>query len=141
MKRFVRLVCLLVAVATLVAIPAYAQENAVRASNQLSSYRAYCTKNSSTSLSVTYQVLGTDAMDEIGDNTVKVQYSSDQENWTTAKTFQKASYTSMTDTDTGYHSGVLTCTVPSGKYYRAYVEFYAEKDGSFSERYYYTQII
>ena len=141
MKRFVRLACLLVAVATLVAIPAYAQENAVRASNQLSSYRAYCTKNSSTSLSVTYQVLGTDAMDEIGDNTVKVQYSSDQENWTTAKTFQKASYTSMTDTDTGYHSGVLTCTVPSGKYYRAYVEFYAEKDGSFSERYYYTQII
>ena len=141
MKRFVRLACLLVAVVTLVAIPVYAQENAVRASNQLSSYRAYCTKNSSTSLSVTYQVLGTDAMDEIGVNIVKVQYSSDQENWTTAKTFQKASYTSMTDTDTGYHSGVLTCTVPSGKYYRAYVEFYAEKDGSFSERYYYTQII
>ena len=141
MKRFVRLVCLLVAFATLVAIPAYAQENAVRASKHLSSYGAYCTKNSSTSLSVSYQVLGTDAMDEIGVNTVKVQYSSDQVNWTTAKTFQKASYTSMTDTDTGYHSGVLTCTVPSGKYYRAYVEFYAEKDGSFSERYYYTPII
>lgn len=141
MKRFIRLICLLMVFATLAAVPAYAQEQSARASNHISSYRAYCTKNSSTSLSVIFQILGTDTMDEIGVTTVKVQYSSDQTNWTTAKTFYKSSYPSMTDTNTGYHSGVLTCTVPSGKYYRAYVEFYAEKDGGFSERYYYTEII
>ena len=141
MKRFIRLLCLLVVFASLAAIPAYAQEQSARASNEISTYRAYCTKNSSTSLSVSFQIMGTDTMDEIGVTTVKVQYSSDQTNWTTAKTFYSSSTSGMTDTDTGYHAGVLTCTVPSGKYYRAKVTFYAEKDGSFTERTYTTGII
>ena len=80
-------------------------------------------------------------MDEIGAKTIKVQYSSDQVNWTTAKTFTKANYSSMKATDTAFHAAELSCTVPSGKYYRAYVEFYAEKDGGSAERYYYTAII
>ena len=141
MKRFIRLVCLLVVFATLAAVPAYAQEQTARASAYLSSYVAYCTKNSATSLSVSFQVLGTDAMDEIGVTTVTVQYSTDQVNWTTHKTFSSSSNSSMIDTNTGYHDGVLTCSVPSGKYYRAKVTFYAEKDGGFAERYYTTGII
>ena len=47
----------------------------------------------------------------------------------------------MTDTNTSSHSAVLTATVPSGKYYRAYVEFYSAKGNGFAERYYYTEII
>ena len=141
MKRFIRLICLLVVFASLATIPAYAQEQSTRASAYLSSYRAYCTLNSSTSITVFYQVVGTGIMDEIGAKKVKVQYSSDQVNWTTAKTFYQSSYSDMTDTNTGSHTHTLTCTVPSGKYYRAYVEFYSEKDGGFSERYYYTPVI
>lgn len=141
MKRFVRLVCLLLVFASLATIPAYAAENSARASLYLSSYRAYCSKISSTSVSVSYQVIGTSTMDEIGANTIKVQYSSDQVNWTTAKTFKKANYPSMIDYDTGAHGGVLYATVPSGKYYRAYVEFYAAEGNGFAERYYYTEII
>lgn len=141
MKRFIRLVCLLVVVASLTAIPAYAQEQSERASDYLSSYMASCTKISSTSVGVSYLVIGTGTMDEIGANVVKIQYSSDKVNWTTAKTFYKSSYTQMTDTNTSSHSAVLSATVPSGKYYRAYVEFYSEKNGGFSERYYYTEII
>ena len=141
MKRFLRLVCLLVVFATLAAIPAYAQEATPRASTELSSYRAYCTKKTSTSVVVSYQVIGTDALDEIGANTIKVQYSSDGVNWTTARTFRKANYPSMVDSNTSMHGGELTATVPSGKQYRAYVEFYGEKDGSFTERYYYTAVI
>ena len=141
MKHFIRLVCLLVVFATLAAIPAYAQEQSTRASDYLSSYGAYCTKISSTSVGVSYLVIGTGTMDEIGANMVKIQYSSDQVNWTTAKTFYKSSYPEMTDTNTGSHSAVLSCTVPSGKYYRAYVEFYSAKGNGFAERYYYTEII
>ena len=141
MKRFLRLVCLLVVFATLAAVPAYAQEQSTRASSYLSSYLAYCTKNSSTSLTVTFQVLGTGIMDEIGASKVKVQYSSDKVNWTTAKTFLKADYPSMTDTDTGSHASTLTCTVPSGKYYRAYVEFYSAKGNGSGMQFYYTEII
>ena len=141
MKRFIRLICLLVVFATLAAVPAYAQEQTARASAYLSSYRAYCIKNSSTSLSVSFQVLGTDTMDKIGVTTVQVQYSTDQTNWTTAKTFYDSSTSGMTDTNTGFHAGILTCTVPSGKYYRAKVTFYARKDSGFAERYYTTGII
>ena len=65
----------------------------------------------------------------------------DSDTVATYRTFKSSSYSSMMDTDTGYHSGVLTCGVPSGKYYRAKVTFYAGKDGGFSERYYTTGII
>lgn len=141
MKQFLRLVCLLVVFATLAAIPAYAQEVTPRGSNELSSYGAYCTKKSSSSVVVSYQVLGTTALDEIGVNTVKVQYSSDGVNWTTAKTFSKSVYTSMVNYGVSAHGGTLTASVPSGKQYRAYVEFYGEKDGSSTTRYYYTPVI
>lgn len=141
MKRFVRLICLLVVFASLAAIPAYAQEQSSRASDYLSSYLAYCTKPDSTTVNVSFLVVGTGIMDEIGANTVTVQYSSDQSNWSTAKTFYKSSYPSMTDTNASAHSTVLSCTVPSGMYYRAKVTFYSAKNGSFSERYYITEII
>lgn len=141
MKRFIRIICLLVVFAAITAIPAYAQEQSNRASSYLSAYRAYCTKPSSTSVTVSFHVIGTRIMDEIGATTIKVQYSSDRTNWTTAKTFTKASYSSMTETNTGAHASELTCTVPSGKYYRAKVTFYAEKDGGFAERDYTTEII
>ena len=141
MKRLIRLICLLLVFTSLSSIPAYAQENSARASLYLSSYRAYCTKVSSTSVGVSYQVIGTGGMDEIGANKIKVQYSTDKVNWTTAKTFYKSTTPSIVDYDTSMHAGVVYATVPSGKYYRAYVEFYAEKDGGFSERYYYTEII
>ena len=63
MKRFLRLVCLLVVFATLAAVPSYAQEITPRGSNELSSYRAYCTKTASTTVVVSYQVIGTDIID------------------------------------------------------------------------------
>ena len=141
MKRFLRLVCLLVVFAILAAVPSFAQEPTPYASRELSAYRAYCTKISSTQVVVSFQVIGTDALDEIGANTIKVQYSSDGANWTTAKTFRKANYPSMVDSNTSMHYGEYTATVPSGKQYRAYVEFYGEKDGNSTTRFYYTAII
>lgn len=141
MKRFTRIVCLFLVFASLATIPAYATENSNRASDYFSAYRAYCTKTTSTTVVVSFHVIGARGMDEIGVNTIKVQYSSDQVNWTTAHTFRKADYPSMIDYNTGMHAGELSCTVPSGKYYRAEVTFYAAKDGGFGERYYTTGII
>lgn len=138
MKRFSRLICLVVVFAMLAAIPAYATEASARASIYFSSYRAYCTKTSSTELTVSFMVVGTGEMDEIGASKIKVQRSSDGENWTTVKTFNKADYPNMTDTNTGGHGSTVSCTVASGYYYRAYVEFYAANSNGFGERYYYT---
>ena len=141
MRRFIRLVCFFLVFATLAAVPTFAQAAEPRASKELSSYGAYCTKKTSTTVVVSFQVLGTTGLDEIGANTIKVQYSSDGVNWNTAKTFRKADYPSMVDHNTGFHGGTLTATVPSGMQYRAIVEFYGEKDGSFTERIYYTPVI
>lgn len=141
MKRFIRLVCLLLVFTSLAAIPAYAQENSARASAYLNAYGGYCTQTSSTTVVVSYQVIGTSSMDEIGANTVTVQYSSDQVNWTTAHTFYKSSNPGMTINNRAVYATDLYCTVPAGKYYRAKITFYAEKDGGFAERYYTTDII
>lgn len=141
MNRLIRVVCLLLVFASLASFPAYAQEQSTRASSYLSSYRAYCTKTSSTTVVVSFQVVGTGGMDEIGAKTIKVQYSSDQVNWTTAKTFNSSNYSSMIDYNTSMHGAELSCTVPSGKYYRAEVTFYASKGNGFGERYYTTGII
>ena len=141
MKRYIRLVCLILVFAILAAVPVCAQEQSARASEYLSSYRAYCTRTSTTTLEVSFHVVGTSRMDEIGANMIKVQYSSDQVNWTTARTFYKSVYTSMVDYNTSAHAAEISCVIPAGKYYRAIVEFYSEKDGGFSERTYTTGII
>ena len=141
MKRFIRVICLLLTISMLCAIPAYAQEQESRGSSYIATYRAYCTRTSATTLVVSFIVTGMGIMDEIGANMIKVQYSSDQVNWTTARTFTKDVYTRFVDYNTSAHAAEVTCVIPAGKYYRAYVEFYAKKDGAIAERYYYTDII
>lgn len=141
MKKFIRFVCLLVVMATLVAAPAYATEQTERASIYFSSYRAYCYAASSTKIEVNFYVVGAGIMDEIGASQILVQRSSDRTNWTTVKTFSRGNYSDMIDTNTGAHGATLSCTVASGYYYRAYVTFYAEKDSGYGKKYYYTEII
>jgi len=138
MKKFIRFVCLILTFVILATIPAYATEQSARASNYFSSYRAYCTKISSTSLGVSFHVIGAGPMDVLGASQVKVQRSSDGENWTTIKTFDKATYSNMTDTNTGSHAAVLYCTITSGYYYRAVVTFYAKNSVGTGYKAYYT---
>ena len=141
MKKFVRIVCLLVVVTTLVAIPAYATEQSERASLYFSAYRAYCYAASSTKIEVNFYVVGAGVMDELGASRILVQRSSDQTNWTTVKTFSRAYYSDMIATNRGTHGATLSCNVDSGYYYRAYVTFYAENSSGYGEKYYYTEVI
>lgn len=138
MKRFVRVVCLVIVASMLMAIPAYAEDQAQRASNYFSSYKAYCFESSSTELGVYFSVVSVRTMEELGASLVKVQRSSNGTDWTTIKTFNKASYSQMTDTNTAFHGTTLYCTKTSGYYYRAYVEFYAKNSAGTGYLYYYT---
>ena len=141
MKKFVRIICFLLVVSTLVAIPAYATEQSERASLFFSAYRAYCYAASSTKIEVNFYVVGASIMDELGASRILVQRSSDQTNWTTVKTFSSANYGDMIATNRGTHGATLSCTVASGYYYRAYVTFYAKNSSGYGEKYYYTEII
>lgn len=138
MKRFARIVCLIIVFSIFMAIPAYATEQTQRASSYFSSYRAYCNKESATVLRVYFSVLGAGIMDELGTSTIKVQRSSDGTNWTTMRTYTKEDYPQMIDTDATFHSGYVTYPATSGYYYRAHVTFYAKDSSGTGKLYYYT---
>lgn len=138
MKRFTRIISLILVFIMVAAIPAYAQEQSARASSYFSSYRAYCTKLSPTSLGVSFLVIGADYMDVIGASEIKVQKSLDGESWTTVRTLSMANYSNMTDTNTGAHGSTVSCTVASGYYYRAVITFYAKKGIGTAYHTYYT---
>ena len=138
MKRFVRIVCLVLVFSMTIAIPAYASEQSQRASNYFSSFKAYCYASSSTELAVYFKVFATGTMDELGASIVKVQRSSNGTDWTTVKTFTKESYSQMKGTNTVAHATTLYCTKTSGYYYRAYVEFYAKNSTGTGYYDYYT---
>ena len=141
MKRFTRILCLVMALSMIVAVPTYASEQSQRASYYFSSYKAYCYTSSSGQLAVYFRIVATDTMDKLGASSVKVQRSSDGTNWSTVTTFTKASYPQTKDTNTGMHATTLYCAKSSGYYYRAQVEFYAKNSSGTSYHYYTTEKI
>lgn len=141
MKKFVRVMCLLLAITALVAVSAYASEQSERASLYFSAYRAYCYAASSTKIEVNFAVIGAGIMEELGASQILVQQSSDRTNWTTVKTFSRDNYSDMIATNRGTHGATLSCDVAAGYYYRAYVTFYAKNSSGYGKKYYYTEII
>ena len=138
MKRFARMVCLIIVFSLIAAVPTYASEQSQRASDFFSSFKAYCYASSSTQLAVYFKVVAVDTMDELGASVVKVQRSSNGSDWETVKTFTKESYSQMTYSNTGMHATTLYCAKTSGYYYRAYVTFYAKNSTGTGKYYYYT---
>ena len=139
MKRFARLICLVMVFTLLAAIPAHAAETSARASDYFASYRAYVTKLSSTELGVAFHVVCVSRMDEVGVSRIRVQRSSDGTNWTTVHTFNKSAYTNMTDTNTYSHGSTVSCSITPGYYYRAIVDFYAKNSSGSAAHFYYTE--
>lgn len=138
MKRFVCIICLVMVLSMIVAIPAYASEQSQRASNFFSSFKAYCYESSSSQLAVYFRVVATGTMNKLGASVIKVQRSSDGDDWETVNTFTKESYPQMICENTGMHATTLYCAKTPGYYYRAYVTFYAKNSTGTGIYYYYT---
>lgn len=139
MKHLLKLICLIVIIAMVITTPAYAAEQSQRASDYFSAYKAYCYKVSSTDLRVYFSVNATGYMNILGANSITLQRSSNGTDWTTIKTFTKASYPQMVDTNAHFHSGYVSYRPTTGYYYRALVEFYAKNSTGSSYLYYYTE--
>lgn len=128
MKRFLRCTCLLLVLATVLSIPAFAAETSEpRSSSFFLKSSVYLGNVSGKSFEAWFEVTGVGTMDVIGAKTIKIQRSSDGSNWTTMKTFSKDTYTSLVDTNTGYHATGVSYTGSGGYYYRAYIQLYAKK--------------
>lgn len=127
MKRFVKLVCMAMAIVMCLAIPASAEEITPYASNYFGSYKAYLSGETSTSFEVWFSVTALRRMDKIGVEYIDIERSSDGSNWTVVKTYDSDDYPNLMATNTSSHAGHVTYTnKQSGYQYRAYVKFYAK---------------
>ena len=134
MKRFSRIVCMLLAVVMVLAAPAAAMENEnSRASNFFGSSDVYLQQTTSTQFRVWFEVSALYGMDKLGASEIKVQKSSDGVNWTTMKTYAMANYSNLICENTGSHVSYVTYTGQTGYYYRAKITLYAESSSGFGE--------
>lgn len=132
MKDISRLICMLLALVMLLATPAAAIENtSSRASNFFGSSSVYLYQTSSTKFQAWFEVSALGIMDKVGASEIKIQKSSDDENWTTVKTCSMANYSNLICENTGFHASYVSYTGTTGYYYRAKITLYA-KDGTAS---------
>lgn len=130
MKRFLTCICLLLSLSMLLVIPAMAAEQPdARSSSFFMSSSVYLHKTSSKTFQAWFDVTSVRRMDKLGASRIKIQRSTDDENWTTVKTCTMDDYSSLICENTSTHSACVTYTGSSGYYYRAYIELYA-KDGT-----------
>ena len=128
MKRFIRCMCLFLAVAMFLVTPAFAAEAPEpKGSNYFVNSSVFLCNISGITFEAWFEVTGTGTMDTIGVNFIKIQRSSDGTNWTTVKTYSKESYTHLVKNNSTVHTAGVSYTATGGYYYRAYIQLYAKK--------------
>ena len=99
------------------------------ASEYIIAYDAYMTTGSGGSVSVTFQITGTNVMDQIGATKITLF-----ENGAVVKTFQNTNYAGMLINNKNSNAGTLTYPGTAGKLYYASVILQAGKGGAFDTR-------
>lgn len=127
MKRFVKLVALLLALVTALTLPAAAAAEP-RASNFFGSSNVYLYQTTEKQFQVWFTVTATGTMDELGVSAIKVQRSADGTNWSNMRTYTKEDYSTLICGNTAFHSSYVTYTGTPGYYYRAKITLYATND-------------
>lgn len=127
MKKFSQCVCVLLIVAMVLATPSFAVENADnRSSAYFAASSVYLWKTSNSQFQAWFEVTGMSTMTKIGASEIKIQRSTDKENWTTVATYSMDDYSQMVKSNSVYHEGYVTYTYTTGYYYRAKVKLYAK---------------
>ena len=128
MKRFVRSICLVLAIAMVLAVPAFAAETVEpRGSSYFGKSSVFICNVSGNTFEAWFDVTGVHGMDELGVNFIKIQRSSDGSTWTTVRTYTKENYPHLVDNDTTYHTAGVSYTATRGYYYRVFVQLYAKE--------------
>lgn len=144
MKRFIRLICIVLALSLCLVFPVCAETVAEqRGSAFFTSYGTDLYKASSTSFEIWFDVDANAAlMDVLGVSEIIVYRSADQQSWIEVLTFNMEDYPGMIDTYTASHTGYVTVNYAmTGYYYTAYITFYAKNSRGIGERYVYTEIL
>lgn len=129
MKRFCKLFCFVLSLVMLLTIPAYAAEaNDSRSSQYFANSAVYLYKTSSTTFQAWFEVTCMRTMDKVGAKEIKIQRSSDNQNWSTVATYSMNDYSNLIRENKVTHASYVTYTGASGYYYRAYYNLYAKDD-------------
>lgn len=143
MKRFLRMICLVLVFATLCSTTAFAAEKPTpRASNFFASYSVYFWNVSSNQYQIWFDVTAKGGMNELGASKIVVERSTDLVNWTPVRTYNKSDYTQMTTKQTtASYANYVTYYPSSGYAYSATVTLYARNSSGTAEMDTYTAIL
>lgn len=131
MKRFIKCLCLILALSFCLAIPAAAEEAAPYASNFFMSRDAYLWRTSSTSCEVWFEVTAVRGMTELGARYIDIEESSDGVNWYVVKTYDRSNYSNLIKYNTVNHTSYVTFNeMKPGYQYRMYVSLFAKDSNS-----------
>lgn len=142
MKRFIQILSVMMAMAIFLATPAFAAEAvSPRASSFFMSSSVYFDDVAGSRVDVWFDVTALGIMNELGTSKIKVQKSTDLEDWTTVQTYYKEDYSQMTDTNTGRHADCVPFYPTDGYYYRAVVTLYAKNSSGSATMTTYTPVL
>ena len=129
MKRVLKLICIVLSLSMLLAIPAHAAETGnARASSYFSNSAVYLYKLSSKTFEAWFEVTCVRTMDKVGAKEIKIQRSTDNETWSNVATYSMDDYSHLIlDNEIG-HEACVTYTGSSGYYYRAQYKLYAKDE-------------
>lgn len=142
MKRFNRCMSFFLAVVVLLSFPVCATEEIEpRASNYFFNYSAYLREVDSFNFTIVFSITALRIMEELGAKRIKVQISSDGENWATTQTYTRDTHPGFVEEDTGVHVYELNYNGSRGYYYRAVITFHAKDSTGSASSTVYTPVI
>lgn len=143
MKRTLRLISLVLAMAILLAVPAYAEpEVSPYSSCYFNSFTTYLHQISDGAFQIRFEVIASCGLkDELGVSEIVVQRSTNGTNWEQIKTYYPYANPSMIGYDTAFHSGHVVYVGTQGYYYRAYVTYYAKNSSGTGYYSLYTEVL
>ena len=127
MKRFGQCLSFLLAAAMLLSFPVRAAEAIEpRASDFFLSHSAYLREVDSFNFRIVFCVTATGTMEELGVEKIKVQISSDGENWATTQTYTRDTHPQFIKENALVHGYDFNYNGSRGYYYRAIMTLYAK---------------
>lgn len=143
MKRFVKIISLVLVLCAVIAMPAYAQTGTEgRASSFFAYHDTFLEKTGAQEFKIWFDVTACTSVTHLGVSEIEVYRSSNQQNWVRMRTYTYEYYPEMMDYNSGGHGGYVTYSkTTSGYYYKAYVTFYAKNSSGTGTLGRYTQIL
>lgn len=142
MRKCLKIVSVMLVVSLILGVPVHASDEATPWSSAFfTSIDPYIYYESGNYFEIWFDVVAARRMEELGVSKIKIQVSSDRSNWETVTTCYPEDYPQMICENTGFHADYIPYTGIIGKYYRAYITFYAKNSTGIGELSAYSQII